>query len=770
MRNYNAQLSQQAQQAQQAQQGKNPAMNAALQGNFISPEQLQNQLKQGLGQNINTITQLNVEQQKKANADIEAARLKLIQDNEKILLNQRDTRLQTEEKTRDTKLDSANQLFKANVTPTTTEKFNNTILNQNREYDKQIFQRQEELKKLDQQLQAGKKLLTNNLLTPEIRSETEKGLEALQRNKKETQNSLDTLQSAKAYSQSQQKLLFDRNEFLRQQTADLETRSQEISKLQNNIDSLKSIKALTPLDTRIDAIPRLEKELAIKQADLETTKAVSDIEQKMFNKELDTDKGTKQIANLNELNNLKKQNIELTYKQAEAEALTARNALDTQRKQIFNERLDTDAKNKIAALELIQRRNPTLNTTQNLELNRNLQLRDNQKNYEQVREQLRQNYVSGLVKPSEYTGLRLQDALNSNQSKNNINNTFSTNLDDQKIKDLQSANERKKTIESLSTSSQVDLLNARATEQGRRFDGNDFVAASYQRQAAQIQENIRYAQQLRDVQIQIEQAKFQGLDTTGLDNVANDLSTIHNLNLEGINIQFKDFATSVEQIGRESLKTLSQGLTDVILKGGSLNDVFDNIFNNILNFALNAAFNNIFSGLFGGGGGGGLLDGLLGIFGFADGGVIGSHIPNYALGGFTGSIKNAAILEKQQSGREPILVMAHKGELMIPADRAAELNNHGLTPNMLLGNYATGGVVAEQYKNKQYGENIVNDGSNKTLTIEYRSTEIAGTKYVSEEDFKRGMSMAAEEGGKRGAAIVTNKLQYSQSYRKNIGL
>lgn len=149
---------------------------------------------------------------------------------------------------------------------------------------------------------------------------------------------------------------------------------------------------------------------------------------------------------------------------------------------------------------------------------------------------------------------------------------------------------------------------------------------------------------------QAAELKFQGLITDDqIDKMREALAAIHDINLENVNDQFKTFGRTIDDIAKSSIKGLSSGLADVILKGGSLTDVFMNFADTLLSGVLQAGLDSLLSsltgslfgskkgggglgGLLGGGGGGGILDfvgsifggggGLGGILGFASGGEV----------------------------------------------------------------------------------------------------------------------------------------------------
>jgi hypothetical protein len=325
---------------------------------------------------------------------------------------------------------------------------------------------------------------------------------------------------------------------------------------------------------------------------------------------------------------------------------------------------------------------------------------------------------------------------------------------------------------------------------------NPFYTNSLSRKLGKEQEVLRYQKEQEQLDLDVARMSREGItiDPNDLSSIREDMEAIHNLNLSKINSEFKTMGDTLNDLARTSLQSLSTGIAGLIRGTSSLEDVLDNFFNTILDGFLNNMLSSVFSGqgglfggLFGGGGGNkgggdGLLGGLFGgsgggifdIFGDAlggGGGLLGGlfykggvAMPNYALGG----VHQAMQKEAFESGRKPILAVVHSGELMIPADRVAELEKVGLSTDQLLGNYASGGVVGGL--NRSASQTVDESRGSRNMTVSVESTVINNQEYVSIDQFREGMTQAAKAGAEQGFNRVQNKMSNSPSFRRSIGI
>lgn len=715
--------------------GANPAMQASLNGQFLTPGNLQSTISGGIGQAVNNkqvLNQIDIAQTQRQN-EIKAN--DLLRKNENVLRTLRRGLRDSADSSRTDK--EQLQDLRANVNPIK-DTFDNKaleIVKQQREFDGYIRDRERKLIDIDDKIKTANQLLQSGGLNDSQRKEIQIGLSQSVAEKAQAQKELTELKILKNDTIETAKNVFGQQENFRNSKIVFDQTSLEITNLQNRVESLKALQTFNPLDQQVQQIPDLEKLISLKQIDLETEKNILDVQEKVFNKSLTKQQGDQQIENLKKASILKQEQIDLTYQESKAQQELQN--LSREFNIIQKERANTNdrIKEQLTAIELIQRRNPGDYSRGNgLELTNQSQLLDNKTNYENKKID-----IFGDKTITDKNGAILRNALLNNSRVRNINETYQSDLEQQRIKDIQNSNDRQNTVTDFINTPTINLLNSRASSITAN-SGNEFKANALSRQAALLQENIRYQRELNDLDAQVAQMNFQGLDTSGLEQVKNSLQDIHKLNLENVNIQFKTFGQTIESIGRQSLMGLSQSLTDLIIKGGSLGDVFDNLFNTVLSGVLNAGIGSLLGGL------------------FYDGGIV----PNFAMGG---SIVKGLKKEKAESGRKPMLAIVHQGELLIPGDRVAELTNNGLTPEMLLGNFARGGVIGSTKPTA----NMVND-SKASVSVSYESTVINQQEYVSKDQFEQGLRRAAEAGAKGGEQRITSKLSNSVNYRKSLGI
>ena len=217
---------------------------------------------------------------------------------------------------------------------------------------------------------------------------------------------------------------------------------------------------------------------------------------------------------------------------------------------------------------------------------------------------------------------------------------------------------------------------------------------------------------------------------------------------------------------------------------------------------LGTIVSSIFSGIgggggsAGGGGGGfglsGLLDIGMNIFGglFNAGGTVGdkAHIQAYARGGsvrgcgcractfakggslsqggLEESVENAMRRERSMSGREPVLLVANKGEFIIPAPVASRLNNRekayllgkSMAPSNSVANYSRGGMI---------GANVGNSIANNVTNNMNKSTSYRGGDITYNE---AGGGINESEARRLDAAITAKTMEILQQQKRPRGL
>lgn len=545
-------------------------------------------------------------------------------------------------------------------------------------------------------------------------------------------------------------------------------------------------------------IPNLQKEIALREANVSLVRELADIDEKKFttNSPQGNAESEASIQAAKQKNEQTKETIRLTYEQAKADQKLKISKRDLEAYSAQANISSQVVTARVSQFDTQQSKTPfsyDSGTYSALQVKR-FQAQSNVENFNlqsQIAdaEELARTHQRTREETDLYiASLRQLNSISLNGLRDEINKSIGEN----QINQLTKVKDNLQTVFDLTKSNSINLSNARA-DAYLAAGGNEFVANASKRRTGRETELQRRDQELRSYDISVLSSRLKGIeiDDDTITKAKSDIVAISELNLANLNNQFKTFGSNLTSIAQQGLQGLSSGIADLIVKGGSLTDVFDNLFDTILTGVINSGLNSLIGGLtsglfggqpqkqsssdgglfgfigniFSGGGIGSLLGGL-----FSAGGMI----PNYANGGLMEAIVTSAIKERQQSGKQPRLIMGHVGELLINADRVKELKNLGVTSQLLLGkaNYADGGIVdSETYPSREFGRGIGTSNSRKNeLTIHYQSKQIAGENYVTEDQFQQGMRKAAEEGGKRGAQIVTNKLGNSPGYRRSVGL
>lgn len=461
--------------------------------------------------------------------------------------------------------------------------------------------------------------------------------------------SIPELEKLRAQAISESEKLFKRDESLRLQNTNFELRTQELTKNRSDLEALKTQSGLTPYRNIALEIPALERKLQLGELDLELEKSIADIEEKRFKNTFSADPITnnkladEQIELLKKQNLSKQEGVDLTFQQADANArLEFGNKIIERENTLLGIRNDM-RQEELKTLELIQKRNPLIRAGEQITIQKSIE--DEARKNELIKKQFDTTNDTKLS-PIE----RLQDLAKINElyrtKEQNANEQFALDTEQQSITNLQTLATRNSSQRDFLSKPGSDLINARAN-QITSLGGNQFEANALQRPNARLQENNRYAAEIDSFNSQAAELKFQGLITDEqIAKMKEALSAIHDINLENVNDQFKTFGRTIDDIAKSSIKGLASGLTDVILKGGSLVDVFTNFAETLLSSALQTGLDSLLSSLTGslfggggkgnsplGGGGGGILDfvgsifsggggGLGGILGFASGGEV----------------------------------------------------------------------------------------------------------------------------------------------------
>lgn len=256
-------------------------------------------------------------------------------------------------------------------------------------------------------------------------------------------------------------------------------------------------------------------------------------------------------------------------------------------------------------------------------------------------------------------------------------------------------------------SKESDFVNIQA-DSIRRRGGNEYQASALEAEAATMQEQIRYKQELLQIEQQIAAARGTANEYTEQEiaTLQANAETINKINLEGISQQVRTLGKDLLDVGKNALGSF---FGDIISGSKSAGDAFKDLIGNIAQqltqLAFNSLISNIFSrfggGLFSGGGkaSGGKAGGILG---FSEG-----YVPNYATGN-SNPISEALNRERIQSGgRKPILGVFNEDEMILTAEQSKRFQELRLDKVL---NFANGGIVGG-------GQNLSNEIGSKNMTI-----------------------------------------------------
>jgi tape measure domain-containing protein len=722
----------------------------------LSPQSLQSQVANA-NQVVQSISsQKTVQIQQQSQLDIERQQKELIRTHERNLEQYRRNQRELEDQRRAGRREVTDAAFSADSNPSPSDQFTKRINDINRQYEDYIRERGRQKELLERDLKVAEDALASGGLQPEQEALIQKQVEFNKKGIKELSSEIERLTKLRSQASESAKKLFDREEQQRRRQAGFAQERVEIEVLQGKLQILQEIQKLNPYDEKVRTIPALQEQISLKQNDLQLDQDLFQLEQELYSHSIVQEEYDKRAEAIKKANIQRQNEIALTRQQAEEQ----QRLLELQRNLELRGQLNEGrSQNLQIQQELAQRnfsRSPSLDTSALKaiqEENINAQIEAQRIAYEKQMLELREQLRKSPEIANQTKGLMLNAAF-LNQSRLAQFNNSKQDLDGQlRSQQIQKQLDRL-SLEEVINAPSINLQKMRA-QRIQDTGGNIFQANALNRNAAIQEEEIRYKQEILSLEKQINEARLAGqnIDDSQVKEMYASLEKIHGINLENVNRQFKTFGATLNEVAQGAVSGLAQSLTDLILKGGSLSDVLDNLANTVLSGVLNAGLNSVFGSLFGG---------L-----FYDGGLV----PNYAGGG----IHRAMAKEKSMSGREPMLAVVHRGEMLIPAKRMKELNAIGLGEKQLLG-YADGGIVGwEKNENisamQSMSKSAVSDRTSGTtqVNVSYQVERINERNYVDEETFRQGMKKAAEAGANKGYARMSRDINKSTSFRRNAG-
>jgi muramidase (phage lysozyme) len=291
------------------------------------------------------------------------------------------------------------------------------------------------------------------------------------------------------------------------------------------------------------------------------------------------------------------------------------------------------------------------------------------------------------------------------------NTSIDLKIFENQLKQVEEQNRRLK--ESVLINSEAQSLSGQA-QLIRVEQGNEYKASALEAEAAKMQEQLRYKQELLQIEQQIAAVKGTANEYTEQEIAAlkANAETINKINLKGISQQVRTLGRDLLDVSKNALGTF---FSDIISGSKSAGDAFDNLVDNIIQqliqLATNEFIKQIIPTIFGAVGS--IFAGGAGAGAGAGGGEVlvayqGGIIPNYANGGSVGAVADALHRERSMSGgKTPVLAALTPGEMVLTIEQTKRFQELRLDKVL---NFANGGVVGG-------GQNLSNEIGSKNMTI-----------------------------------------------------
>ncbi|MFM6224927.1 MAG: hypothetical protein ACKPDM_32025, partial [Dolichospermum sp.] len=485
---------------------------------------------------------------------------------------------------------------------------------------------------------------------------------------------------------------FNKQEFFRLQKEDIDAQGKVIEQLKQQLELIKTLHAIDPLNPLRDKVPALERNIDLLSITRDEHQQLLELQHRYYEGggrggNMTEESYSKQIRQIIHINNRRREGVKINADYAdlvvridrETEALAKKELIQSSTMKLLrldSERFAIDNVNGLVSItgltnDLTIKKNEITNTykKQDFEIQKN-----------------------ALLSPRERLRERLKNFNNEQKELANATaeNTYKKNLAEQVTNPrilLESRNKREDFINNPLRdirSSRIDLL--------RDSNANQFLTNRMSRELETERELERAKRAKEQFMIDVNEFNlinpsmaFKADEIERMTKAMDDLSKV---SLDKINNQFKTFGQAIDQVVREQMiNGLSSGITELIMGTKSFGNVLNDLANNILNGVFNLALNSLFSGIFGGGSKGSLG----GLFGFNKGGIV----PNYADGGVIGAIGDALQRERQASGVKPVLAALTPGERVLTVQQNKRFEE--LQMEKVL-NYSQGGIVGNAPK------------------------------------------------------------------------
>ncbi|MHC5915100.1 MAG: tape measure protein [Nostoc sp.] len=481
---------------------------------------------------------------------------------------------------------------------------------------------------------------------------------------------------------------------IRARGVNFDSRSADNSILARQVAGLKDLQSLSPTDTRLDSLPSLERELALKQTQLDLDRKLAQVTDAENKNDISSTEANARVTQLQKENDVLVANINIQYQAATAARTLAKAKLELNS-------LVRDNTSKSEFLKQDAQLSEYGFGGNKLVLDRDSNNLDLQSKYASDKVSLLERAKLEGLNPEQTNGEKLRLALRYNQS-NLLNNVqFTRSSQDEAFSNSQNLGR-----------SNIDVLTARSEQlQGLGLSGSD---KGIQKQIAITTQDLSYQLQIQDLQ------KLR--DTTSLSNadfvkMKTNIEQINAIKLDTINQSFSDLSDVIKSVQSDFQSTTKDFILNTSNIGQSIGKLLNGILSSFANLASQQLSNQLFGALLGnkqtspsqnlGGGFGSLLSSVGGLLGigsnsgsgldyssFLDSGVGDSFslIPGFSAGGM---ITDSLNRERSMSGgRNPMLVVANDGERILNPQETKVYNR--LLSSGRLPNYASGGMLGGQ--------------------------------------------------------------------------
>lgn len=292
-----------------------------------------------------------------------------------------------------------------------------------------------------------------------------------------------------------------------------------------------------------------------------------------------------------------------------------------------------------------------------------------------------------------------------------------------------------------------------------------------ERQLATAQASFDMAAQLEQIQ-QMQDSMQVTAETAAT--MRSNLMALNEVRLENIENQFNGL-TEVLQPVQAELKGFATGLiTTSEDVGDALLNMLDRITSAIAEMGVSFVFDSLFSGLMGGGGGMVTPKKQSG-----GGDVFGTALSIASMFAGGGFFSEGGMVPGVDRGKDTFPAMLRPGEGVLTPEAVRSLGGPDFIRAANAGQlsfFADGGVMVDKpistapYWRRSGSSEDVGGGRRSAVEVRYSVTEVAGVRYVSEDQFRAGMEEAAKRGAEGGYQMTLTNTRNSPSVRRSMGL